>query len=81
MKCSAPGCAGLDDLVETDCMDKGAAATLPLCSGVVATVAQHHVDCVLLSIVDEVGTTFTIRLPSQAASDLAVALVNAANGM
>ncbi len=62
-------------------MGNSGAATLPLCTGVVATVVQDDADCVLLSIVDEVGTSFTIRLPSQAASDLAVALVNAANGM
>ena len=55
---------------------------LCLYPGVVATVSgDREADCVHLSITDDIGTSFTVQIPSQAASDLAVALVNAANGM
>ena len=55
---------------------------LPLSPGVVATVCSvDEGDSVFLSIDDEAGTSFKIRIPSQQASDLAVALVNSANGL
>ena len=57
-----------------------AGQSVPLSPGVVATVSDGH-DHVLLSIGDEMRTSFTMRIPSRAASDLAVALVNAANDM
>ena len=56
-------------------------STIPLFPGTSATVCANHLeDSVVLTIVDETREVFTIALPSQAASDLAVALVNAANG-
>ena len=56
--------------------------TVPLYPGVVATVAgEHERDKVVLSLTDGLGASFTIEIPSRAASDLAVALVNAANGL
>lgn len=55
---------------------------LTLYGGVQATVSgDDERTLVFLSVTDEVGTSFTLRIPSQAASDLAVALVNAANGL
>ncbi len=55
---------------------------LPLSPGVVATVCSvDEGNSVFLSIDDEAGTSFNIRIPSEQASDLAVALVNSANGL
>lgn len=55
---------------------------LTLSPGVVATVCSvDEGDAVFLSIDDEAGASFNIRIPSQQASDLAVALVNSANGL
>ncbi len=55
---------------------------LPLSPGVAAKIStDQKSDAVLLSIVDETGTAFSIQIPTAAASDLAVALVNAANGL
>ena len=55
--------------------------TLPLYPGVVASVSgDDERSNVVLSVTDEVGASFTVQIPAQAASDLAVALVNAANG-
>jgi hypothetical protein len=55
---------------------------VPLYTGVVATVAgDHQRDKVVLSLTDGLGASFTIEIPCRAASDLAVALVNAANGL
>lgn len=56
--------------------------TLVLRAGITATVtADPARSTILLSIVEETKPLFTIQIPSQAASDLAVALVNAANGL
>ena len=46
----------------------------------VSVWADHPTESVVLTIVDETRGVFTIAIPSQAASDLAVALVNAAKG-
>ena len=55
---------------------------MPLYPGASATVwADRVADSVVLTIVDERRGTFTLAIPSNAASDLAVALVNAANGV
>jgi hypothetical protein len=48
----------------------------------VATIsADRQRDVVVLSIVDGAGPAFTVEIPSRAASELAVVLVNAANGL
>ena len=61
---------------ELEASDSGIA----LVPGTSASVwADHPTDSVVLTIVDETRGVFTIAIPSQAASDLAVALVNAAN--
>ncbi len=56
---------------------------MPLQPGVAATVSTgRDGNSVCLSIIDDEGkSTFTVEIPAQAASDLAVALVNAANGL
>ena len=56
--------------------------TVPLAAGAEATVFRDdETNIVTLSVADDTGATFTVRMPSQAASDLAVAIVNAANGL
>ncbi len=64
-------------------VDAGSANVLPLAEGVTATVTRdEEKGWVYLSIVDKTrGVPLTLEIPSQYASDLAVALVNAANGL
>ncbi len=56
---------------------------LHLYGGVTATVSGDQAkEWVFLSIADAAnGAPFTLRIPSREASDLAVLLVNAANGL
>ena len=56
--------------------------TLALGPGKTATVTDDAArSTVVLAIVDDTNPSFIIEIPSQAASDLALALVNAANGL
>jgi hypothetical protein len=55
--------------------------SLALYPGASATVSTDLArDVVVLTIVDDAGPSLTVEMPTQAASDLALVLVNAANG-
>ncbi len=70
------------DTIGSDSQATSVGEVLPLAPGVAATVSSaEERTLVVVSIDHGVGTSLTIRIPAQQASDLAVALVNAANGL
>ncbi len=70
------------DTIGSDSQATAVGEVLALAPGVAATVSSaEERTLVVVSIDQGVGTSLTIRIPAQQASDLAVALVNAANGL
>ena len=67
----------------TESQTTNSASVIPLGPGIIGAVsADGEKTSVFLSITDDDGKPlFTLRIPAQQASNFAVALVNAANGV